>query len=100
MSTQKKKSSKKGDQKTFAARRTVNPPGEGSHQASTGDNTTFQHHDASRRLGDYEGTGATPVPAIAGISEERGGVSPPASGAARRQPAGEALTGGLTPRRS
>lgn len=49
----------KGSNKTFASKRTMNPPqGDGSHQASTGDNKTFQQHDTANRLGDYEGTGS------------------------------------------
>jgi hypothetical protein len=48
----------KGSQKTFASKRTMNPPQPGgSHQANTGDNKAFQQHDVDRRLGDYEGTG-------------------------------------------
>ena len=59
MSKHKKhKSSSKGSNKTFASKRTINPPaGDGSHQASTGDNNAFQQHDLNRRLGDFEGAG-------------------------------------------
>ncbi len=53
----KGKSSKKGSQKTFASRRTMNPPGEGTNQATTGDNNAFQQHDAANRLGSFEGAG-------------------------------------------
>jgi hypothetical protein len=57
MSNKHTKNLKKGSQKTFAAKRTLNPPGAGSHQASTGDNKAFQQHDLDRRLGDFEGAG-------------------------------------------
>jgi len=53
----KHKSGKKGSEKTFAAKRTMNQPGKGSHQANTGDSNTFQQHDAANRLGGYEGAG-------------------------------------------
>lgn len=33
------------------------PPIAGEHPANTGDNKAFQQHDASGRLGDFEGTG-------------------------------------------
>jgi hypothetical protein len=57
-SHQKHKSASKGSNKTFASRRTMNPPqGDGSHQGNTGSPKAFQQHDAARRLGDFEGTG-------------------------------------------
>jgi hypothetical protein len=33
------------------------PPIDGNQSANTGDGDAFQHQDASRRLGDFEGTG-------------------------------------------
>jgi hypothetical protein len=57
-SHKKHRSPSKGRNKTFAARRTMNPTlDRGSHQASSGDNNAFQQHDRSRRLGGFEGAG-------------------------------------------
>jgi hypothetical protein len=54
----KKKRSKKGSQKSFASKRTMNPPQEdGSHQEATGMGNAAQEHDEARRLGSFEGTG-------------------------------------------
>jgi hypothetical protein len=58
MKDHKDKSSTKGSNKTFANKRTMNPPtGEGSHQADTGMGTADQQHDAANRLGSFEGKG-------------------------------------------
>ncbi|MBY0526995.1 MAG: hypothetical protein K2R98_26615 [Gemmataceae bacterium] len=57
MAHSKGKSPKKGSNKDFAAKRTMNPPGAGSHQGNTGDNKGFQQHDPANRLGSFEGTG-------------------------------------------
>src|SRR5437764_198330 len=54
----KKKSSKKGSNKTFASKRTMNPPQAGdSHPHGTETTGSFQQHDAQRRLGGFEGRG-------------------------------------------
>lgn len=54
----KKGSSRKGTNKTFAAKRTMNPPNtsgrRGVNNTTTG---AFQQHDALRRMGSFEGTG-------------------------------------------
>ena len=48
----------KGSQKTFASKRTMNPPqGNASHQGNTGSVKAFQQHDTSRRQGSFEGRG-------------------------------------------
>lgn len=56
----KQKSPGKGNQKSFASKRTMNPP-QGmvppENAAQEGSNKAFQQHDANRRLGDYEGRG-------------------------------------------
>ncbi len=39
------------------AKQAVNPVVSGVQQAVSKDNKAFQQHDASNRLGDYEGTG-------------------------------------------
>ncbi len=54
----KKKSASKGKTKTFASKRTANPPGphpHGKHNLNA--TSAFQDHDAQRRLGDFEGRG-------------------------------------------
>ena len=54
----KHKSPRKGSQKTFAAKRTMNPPlGDGSHQQATGMGNAQQQHDAKNRQGSFEGAG-------------------------------------------
>jgi len=59
MSAQKKtKSAKKGQNKTFAAKRTVNPPQRTRGSKAQSDlGSSFQQHDAKRRLGSFEGAG-------------------------------------------
>ncbi|MFO0929699.1 MAG: hypothetical protein U0736_22200 [Gemmataceae bacterium] len=55
------KKSKKGSQKTFASRRTMNPPGGNpSHQQAHGMGNAQQEHDVNRRLGSFGGTGEHP----------------------------------------
>lgn len=53
----KQKSSSKGSNKTFAAKRTINPPAVGSHQGNTGSPKASQQQDPARRLGDFERKG-------------------------------------------
>lgn len=54
----KSKQTGKGSQKSFKARRTMNPPhAPGGTKGGAGSNKTFQQHDAANRMGDYEGTG-------------------------------------------
>jgi hypothetical protein len=58
MSGKKNKSSRKGNQKTFAAKRTINPSFTPGHQhAGSRTVSGFQQHDARRRLGSFEGAG-------------------------------------------
>jgi hypothetical protein len=54
----KHKSSSKGNQQTFASKRTMNPNFSGTHDHPE-DTTTgaFQQHDAERRLGSFETAG-------------------------------------------
>jgi hypothetical protein len=48
----------KGKNKTFASKRTMNPPqGDGSHRGDTPSDQGFQEQDAQRRLGSFEGKG-------------------------------------------
>jgi len=47
---------KKGTQKSFASKRTMNPTG-GAGQAAHADTRRFQQHDAAGRQGSFEGTG-------------------------------------------
>jgi hypothetical protein len=46
----------KGSQKTFASERTINLPGEGSHNAPAG-GAPLQQHDALNRQGSFETAG-------------------------------------------
>jgi hypothetical protein len=57
MSHGKGKSAKKGNQKTFAAKRTVNPPQGGGGQPRPDDTKIPQQHDEANRLGSFERTG-------------------------------------------
>jgi hypothetical protein len=58
MRKSKKKSPSKGSQKTFASKRTINPPGHGgSHQEATGIGNASQQQDPKHRLGGFAGTG-------------------------------------------
>ena len=58
MATKKKKSSGKGSNKTFASKRTVNPPQTSKKvKGETPEIAGFQPQDALRRLGDFEGRG-------------------------------------------
>jgi len=58
MTHKKSPSVKKGRNKTFAARRTMNPPqGSNGRQVPAGGNKTFQQHDPNRRLGSFEKAG-------------------------------------------
>lgn len=52
----KRNAAPKGGNKTFASKRTMNPP-QGGHAAEAGSNKAFQQHDTTRRLGSFEGTG-------------------------------------------
>ena len=47
----------KGKNKTFASKRTMNPPAGGGHQPNKEGDQGFQDHDAQRRLGSFEGKG-------------------------------------------
>jgi hypothetical protein len=49
----------KGSQKSFASKRTINPPGDGHHQQPTGQtgDAAGQEHDEKRRIGGFEGAG-------------------------------------------
>jgi hypothetical protein len=54
----KKRSNKKGSNKTFASRRTLNPPqGGGAQRADAGTGHPFQDQDPARRLGGFETAG-------------------------------------------
>ncbi len=58
MSSQKKKSPSKGSGKTFASKRTANPPGPRPRgQQNRNATSSFQDQDAERRLGSFEGQG-------------------------------------------
>ena len=49
---------KKGRNKTFASRRTMNPPeGNSTRRPGKGQNKAFQQHDADNRLGSFERAG-------------------------------------------
>jgi hypothetical protein len=52
-----KKKPGKGQEKTFASERTMNPTGSGGHQPDKGKNQGFQPHDPANRLGSFEGKG-------------------------------------------
>jgi hypothetical protein len=56
---QNRKSGKKGDQKTFASKRTANPPA-GPNEEGLNKVDADQHQDAKRRLGGYGGKGEHP----------------------------------------
>jgi hypothetical protein len=47
----------KGKNKTFASKRTMNPPAGGDHQANKSGDQGSQDQDARRRLGSFEGKG-------------------------------------------
>ena len=54
----KQKSFKKGSQKTFAAKRRINPPqARGDAHARRNTGAPFQQEDVKRRLGSFEGAG-------------------------------------------
>jgi hypothetical protein len=55
--SEKKKS--KGSQKSFASKRTINPPGDGHHQQPTGQtgDAAGQQHDEKGRQGSFETAG-------------------------------------------
>jgi hypothetical protein len=53
----KNKSASKGSNKTFAAKRTMNPPLAGSHQGDTSPGGADYQHDQKRRLGSFAGKG-------------------------------------------
>jgi hypothetical protein len=57
MSQHKNRSPKKGSQKTFASKRTMNPPFDGRHQQADGMGNASQQHDAKGRQGSFEGAG-------------------------------------------
>jgi len=58
MADKQSKSSKKGSQKTFASKRTMNPSsGGGTKQVHSNTKDAFQEQDAARRLGGFEGAG-------------------------------------------
>ena len=60
-SNKKQQKASKGSNKTFASKRTMNPPqGDASHQGNTGSNTSFQEHDRSHRQGSFAGRGNHP----------------------------------------
>lgn len=55
------KNHKKGSQKTFASKRTMNPPGGNpSHQQATGMGNASQQQDAAHRQGSFAGAGQHP----------------------------------------
>lgn len=67
MSNKSKKNAPLGGNKSFASKRTMNPPNqstpnhpEGEHQPAHGDNETFQEQDPQRRLGNFEGRASHP----------------------------------------
>jgi hypothetical protein len=53
----KAKSSSKGNQKTFASKRTMNPTGGPRQQADTRGTGGDQEHDEKNRLGSFAGKG-------------------------------------------
>lgn len=58
MSSKTHKNAGKGENKTFASKRTMNPPNEnGAHQPNTGDQKGFQHQDPERQFGNFEERG-------------------------------------------
>jgi len=55
-SNKKQQNARKGSNKTFASKRTMNPPqGNASHQGNTGSTKSFQEHDTSHRQGSFAG---------------------------------------------
>lgn len=58
MANKKKRKPSKGENKTFANKRTLNAPqNPGDQAADTNAGAPFQEHDTQRRLGSFEGTG-------------------------------------------
>ncbi len=57
MGHKKGKSGRKGSQKSFASRRTINPSSSGNSQPSSVTTGSFQEHDAQGRQGSFETAG-------------------------------------------
>jgi hypothetical protein len=58
MANKKKRKQSKGENKTYASKRTLNTPqSPGDQSSGTNTGASFQEHDAQRRLGSFEGTG-------------------------------------------
>jgi len=57
MHPKKTRSTKKGSQKTFAAKRRINPAGARLDAAQRGQTPGFQEHDPKHRMGAFETAG-------------------------------------------